>query len=447
VPLSEILYEATLAASRPALHVAARSHGSAARALRGRRDALDRFEAWSAAERVDDRPLVWMHAPSVGEALMAKAIIGAVRDARPDIQVAFTHFSPSAERIVDDVGADVTGYIPYDTRGPVRRALAALRPTVMVFVRTEVWPVLTREAAKAGVSQLLVNAVLSEGSGRLRWLGRSFLEAAYRRLDGVGAVSEADALRYERLGVPADRIRVTGDARFDQVRERIEARGLDGLRNAAEGADAAARVPAEFRALRDLLDDPDRFTLVAGSTWAADEKVILPPINVVGRRRPIRLIIAPHEPTAAHLEALERRLDRQSLRHARLGALLAGGGPAPGIVVVDRMGVLADLYALADAAYVGGGFGTDGLHSVVEPAALGVPVLFGPAHGNAREAGALAAAGGGFVVEDGRGFEDRLRALMDGEGVAGEAGARARAYVRSETGAAGRNAELIIERL
>ncbi|MFP4624946.1 MAG: hypothetical protein ACLFRX_12250, partial [Gemmatimonadota bacterium] len=200
-----------------------------------------------------------------------------------------------------------------------------------------------------------------------------------------------------------------------------------------------------------LLHDPGTFTLVAGSTWREDERVILEPVRVLGRSRPLRLVIAPHQPTEAHLEALERRLDRQSLRHTRLGALLEGGeatpAEAPPVVVVDRLGILADLYALGDAAYVGGGFGGSGLHSVVEPAALGVPVLFGPAHGNAREAGALAAAGGGYVVDGEGGFEDRLRELVDRSGLAAEAGARARAYVRSETGAAERNARLIVDLL
>ena len=442
--LPETLYEATLAAVRPALFGASMAHAGVKRAVAGRRESLDRFRRWSEAERDPDRPLLWIHAPSVGEGLMAKAIIREVRTERPGVQVAFTHFSPSAERILDDVGADVTGYVPFDTRRPIRSALAALRPTVLAFVRTEVWPVLTREAAKAGARQLLVNAVLSEGSGRLRWLGRSFLESAYRRLDAVGAVSEAHAERYERLGVPAGRITTTGDARFDQVWERIEHRGLHELRGAP---DAAERVPEELRPVWESLADPETFTLVAGSTWPADEKVLLPPVNVAGRTRKLRLIIAPHEPTTGHLEALERRLDRQSLRHTRLGALLATGSRPPEVVVVDRMGILADLYALADAAYVGGGFGTDGLHSVVEPAALGVPVLFGPNHGNAREADALAEAGGGFVVEDAGGFETRLRTLLDRPETAREAGGKARSFVRSETGSAERNAALIVERL
>ncbi len=442
--LSETLYEAVLAGARPAIRAAALVHGGAERAVRGRAETLDRFREWSASERQLDRPLLWVHAPSVGEALMGKAVIAAVREARPDVQVAFTHFSPSAERMVEEVGADVAGYVPFDTRGPVREALSSLRPAVIAFVRTEVWPVLSREAARAGASQVLVNAVLSEGSGRLRWLGRSFLEGVYRRLDRVGAVSREHAERYERLGVPSGRIRVTGDARFDQVWDRTESRGLASLRGDPA---AAERAPEELRPLWRLLDDPEAFTLVAGSTWGSDEKVLLPPFTVLSRDRKMRLVIAPHEPTGAHLESLERRLDRQSLRHARLGALVAAGGPVPEVVVVDRMGVLADLYALADAAYVGGGFGTAGLHSVVEPAALGVPVLFGPAHGNAREADALVEAGGGWVVEDPSSFEDRMRRLLEKEGSAREAGARAREYVRSETGAAERNAALILEGL
>ncbi len=439
-----MVYEGALVAARPAIGAAAVVHGGVRAAVAGRRETLGRFEAWSSDEREEDRPLLWVHAPSVGEALMGKAVIAAVREARPDVQVAFTHFSLSAERVVGEVAADVAGYVPFDTRGPVRRALSALRPTVLAFVRTEVWPVLSREAAQAGASQVLVNAVLSEGSGRLRWLGRSFLEGAYRRLDRVGAVSPEHAARYERMGVPSGRIRVTGDARFDQVWDRTEARGLASLRGDPA---AAARLPEELRPVWRLLDGPEAFTLVAGSTWGADEKVLLPPFTVLGRRRKLRLVIAPHEPTSGHLESLERRLDRQSLRHARLGALLAGGGPAPEVVVVVRLGVLADLYALADAAYVGGGFGTAGLHSVVEPAALGVPVLFGPAHGNAREAGGLAEARGGWVVDDAASFEDRMRGLLEQEGLAREAGARAREYVRSETGAAERNAALILEAL
>jgi 3-deoxy-D-manno-octulosonic-acid transferase len=215
-----------------------------------------------------------------------------------------------------------------------------------------------------------------------------------------------------------------------------------------DAGSTGARIPEELRPIWRALHDTTAFTVVAGSTWPADERVLLAPVSRLRRDRGLRLVIAPHEPTASHLEALERRLDRLALRHTRLGALLAAGagvGMAPDVVVVDRMGVLADLYALADVAYVGGGFGRAGLHSVVEPAAIGVPVLFGPAHGNAREAGELASHGGGFVVASGSELEERLRTLADDPGQAVAAGDRAREYVRSGTGSAARNAELVLE--
>ncbi len=457
---SETAYETLLAAALPGIRLAARFSEPVRRAVRGRQRSWLRMSEWAWLHRADDRPLIWVHAPSVGEGLMAQAVIGQLRALRPGIQIAFTHFSPSAERMVAEVGADVSGYAPWDTRGPVRAVLHALRPSAIAFVRTEVWPVLSREAAAAGVPLLLVNAVLSEGSGRLTPRGRWFVQPTYRRLDAVGAVSAPHAARFQRLEVPVDRIHVTGDARFDQVWDRIEARGLHALRGKP---DAAERVPEELRPIWRLLDDPSAFTIVAGSTWPSDEQILLSPLSVLQRGRPIRLIIAPHDPSAAHLAALERRLDELSLRHARLGPLLTAGvgrrttvpptpprrgglrGPVPEVLVVDRVGLLADLYGLADAAYVGGGFGESGLHSVVEPAVLGVPVLFGPTYGNAREAAVLADSGGGFVVRSMAEVEERLRVLVDDPDAAETAGALAREFVRAEKGSAERNAALVLD--
>src|SRR5690606_17853296 len=123
----------------------------------------------------------------------------------------------------------------------------------------------------------------------------------------------------------------------------------------------------------------------------------LAPLLRAGR---LRLIVAPHEPSAAHLDELEATLAHAGIVAVRLSGLEAAGfaSDAP-VVVVDRTGVLADLYVIASWAYVGGGFGNAGLHSVVEPAAIGVPTAFGPRVGNALEAVELAATGGGVVVD------------------------------------------------
>jgi 3-deoxy-D-manno-octulosonic-acid transferase len=146
-----------------------------------------------------------------------------------------------------------------------------------------------------------------------------------------------------------------------------------------------------------------------------------------------RLIIAPHEPTEAHLGPVERWAADARLQCARLSAPTA---PGADVVVVDRVGVLGDLYALADAAYVGGGFHAAGLHSVLEPAAFGVPVLFGPRFANSRDAGLLIAAGGGRSEGDAEGLARVLGTWLADASVRLEAGRRARDLVRDGLGAA-----------
>jgi 3-deoxy-D-manno-octulosonic-acid transferase len=159
----ESFYEGLIVAGRPLLHLVAPFNRKVRQGLRGRRVALMRLAEWSFLYRDRERPLVWFHAPSVGEGLMAQAIISALRKRQPDVQVAFTHFSPSAERLAEKLGADVNAYLPWDMRYDVRRALDFLRPSAIAFVRTEVWPVLTREARLRKVHMALVNAVLPEG--------------------------------------------------------------------------------------------------------------------------------------------------------------------------------------------------------------------------------------------------------------------------------------------
>jgi 3-deoxy-D-manno-octulosonic-acid transferase len=424
----EILYDTVLRVAPHALRVVAPFHGKLRRGLAGRRGALTSMQAW-AGQREAGRPLVWVHAPSVGEALMAQAILAAILRRAPTAQSAFTFFSPSAERVAAEVGADWHGYLPWDRAADARRALDALKPDCIAFVRTEIWPVLGREARSRGCQVVLLNAVLAEGSSRTGPGARLLLGPAYRRLDAVGAVSHADAARFPRLGVDADRIHVTGDARFDQVWQRI--RRLDHGRPVLRALRAAAGP-----------------RLVAGSTWPADDDRLLPALaRLKADGAAWRLIAAPHEPTPAHTQRLERALAAAGLSCARLPQDGAAALPDTDALVVDRVGILADLYAVADAAYVGGGFGSAGLHSIVEPAALGVPVLYGPRHGNAREADELAAAGGGFIARDATQLRALLGALHTDADQRARASTAARAFVADRIGAADRNAELVLDRL
>lgn len=423
--ISDMLWTAAMGAVRGALPLLARGEGKLARGVRGRQGVLERMRGWAERERDPSRPLAWFHAPSVGEGLQAFAVMDALRSRRPDVQLVYTFFSPSAEAFARRAPAELADYLPLDAAGDVEEALSLLRPDAVVFSKYDVWPTLVRLAKRRGARVALLSATLPESSSRLRVPARHLLRASYARLDAVAAISTGDAARFEALGVPAERRSVMGDARFDQVWRR------------------AAAVDRESELLRPLRDGDVR-TLVAGSTWPADEERLLEAWARLGTI-PRRLVLVPHETTPAHLAATEALLARHRLSSVRLGEA-AGRAPGAEVILVDRMGVLGDLYALADAAYVGGGWGSAGIHSVLEPAAYGAPVVFGPRHANAREAAGLAARGGGFSIASVDELTVRLRALLGNDTTRARAGRAAREYVRAETGAAERGAALV-ERL
>lgn len=389
--------------------------------LAGRHGVLNRFAQWGATQRDPSRPLVWLHAPSVGEGLQARPVIELLRRQRPDLQIAYTHFSSSAQQFASKVGADFADYLPFDTRNAAREALRALRPSALVFSKLDVWPVLVDECVRQGVRVALIAATLSMRSGRQGLLARALLRDAYSVLDAVGAIDAADATRLVDLGVHRDRIQVTGDTRYDQVWAR------------AQGADRTTPLIAPLVS--------ERPTVVAGSTWPSDERVFEGAWPAVKKAVPTaRLIIAPHELTASHLTSLEQWIAREGWRSARLGTPEASDAD---VVLVDRMGALGDLYALADVAFVGGGFHAAGLHSVLEPAAFGAAVLFGPRFSGSRDAALLIEAGAGQSVDNAESLSLALIAwLRDGEARA-EAGAHARTMVESGLGAAARSTTLV----
>ena len=391
------------------------------RTLRARRGIIDRYVQWAATERRPGRPLLWMHAPSVGEGLQARPVLQLVRAEYPRAQLAYTHFSPSAERFARSLEVDFVDYLPFDTAGDARRALHALTPAALVFAKLDVWPMLVEQAALRGVRLAMISATLSETSGRRGRLARALLTDAYARLEVVGAIDQADASRLVGLGVRESAVRITGDTRYDQVWER--ARIVD--RNSQLLGTLASERP----------------TLVAGSTWDADERVLLPAFERSRARHPtLRMIIAPHEPGEPQVRTLEHWGATARVRVARLGAPEAR---AADVIIVDRVGVLGDLYALADIAYVGGGFHAAGLHSVLEPAAFGVPVLFGPGARGSRDAEHLMARGGGARVASVDSMADQVTRWLLEPALRAEAGARARAFVAGGLGAARATFELV----
>jgi 3-deoxy-D-manno-octulosonic-acid transferase len=428
VSFTERIYRSLSRAAWLAAPTLGRGDSKLARAVRARRYAGDRLTEWARVHRDLSRPLLWIHAPSVGEGLQAMAVVEAVRERRSDFQIVFTHFSPSAEGLAVRLSADVAGPLPWDTPQEAGRSVTAVRPDVLAFTKTEVWPVLAAAARTAGATTALVAATLPPGASRLWWPARSVLRPTLSRLELVAAVGADDAGRLIGLGAAANTTYVTGDPGIDSAAQRVRA------------VEPAAPYLRPFAT-------PRRPTVVAGSTWPSDETVLVPALVAVRRHHPsLRAVIAPHEPGEEAVRALEVRVKREGWRSARLGQVESVGacGDAD-LVVVDRVGVLAELYTVGDVAWVGGGFHGHGLHSVLEPAAASLPVLFGPRHRNARAAGELLAWGGGRVVRDVDEAVSALEGWLEDADARAVSGASASRYIEAHLGAAGRTADLLTE--
>lgn len=398
-----------------------RGGGKIRRSFTARKDARERFARWGGRGRDLTRPLAWFHAPSVGEGLQARPVIAALRASRPEIQIAYTWFSPSAESFAANLDVDFREVLPFDTAAAARTIIRALAPSVIVFSKLDVWPMLVEEASTRDIPCALLSATLARASSRAGRLARLFLRDAYERLDAVGAISTDDASRLIALGCRSESVRVTGDTRFDQVIER------------------AQRVDRDGRLLASL--HSERPTLVAGSTWPADDRELLPAIAEVRQSIPtLRVIIAPHEPTPSHTAPIELWAQASGFSHAALGEPSMS---AADIVIVERVGVLGELYALADVAFVGGGFHSAGLHSVLEPAAFGAPVIFGHRHDNSREAGLLRDAGGGYAAGSRNEIAAVLRRWLHDDAARAIAGDAARRVVVENAGATERSVALL----
>jgi 3-deoxy-D-manno-octulosonic-acid transferase len=421
-PLVRIPYAAAGAMSRFAVAAAPEKESKLLRTITARRGLLSRYRAWASASRDVSRPLLWVHAPSVGEGLQALPVIERFRARHPDVQLMYTFFSPSAERFAGTAGADFFDYLPFDSASDSEAAIDIMSPTAIVFSKLDVWPVLVEKALERGVRLGLLSATVPESSRRRSGLALLALRDAYASLDVVGAISPQDAGRLLSMGVRGERMTVTGDTRYDQVWARANSP------NTARDA-----LIARF--------SDERPTLVAGSTWPSDEKRLLP--AWVQLRRQIesaRLIIAPHELSEEHLKSIEKWARESSLSLSRTSDQRPG---ATDVLLVDEYGILADMYALADTAYVGGGFQDAGLHSMLEPAAFGAPVLIGPMHTDNRDA-SLLVNGGGAVRCPGPGdIAARLLAWFRNPGVYSRASAGARRVVEAGIGAADRSVELV----
>ena len=417
-------------AARLGLRGLARVNPKLSHGIEARRGLEDRWREAS-LRRAGHRPRVWLHAASAGETLQARPLGDAIRAGYPDGALFYSFFSPSAERMAASWDApDHADYLPFDWPSAMRAQVEALDPDAIVLVAGELWPNLIWTAADRGVPIAQACARLAGGSSRLERPARVLTGRLCRELRAIGAVTDEDEALLLDLGVPREAVAVTGDTRADVTLARVEeASTLPPVWEPPEGAGPI---------------------VVAGSTWPADEAVVLPAVARLRRRHPgIAAVVAPHEPSEAAVERIERAARELGLPAARL--VPAGRGSAtsdarpvapsedepPTVYIVDRVGLLYRLYGFADAAWVGGAFGGS-VHNTMEPAAQSAPVAIGPDHGAPAEVLGLQRAGALTTVATADALADRWGAWLDDPAEGERAGAAARGELERSRGATDR---------
>ncbi len=368
---------------------------------------------------------VWIQGVSVGEVEIARTLALALREARPALPLLVTSTTPAGVALLGKRFGDLDPLprlqpFPLDLAPSVGRLLASARPRLLVLVETELWPVLLSAARRRKLPVLVASARLSERSARrLRAAGPLF-RGPLSAISAVAARTEEDAARFAAAGVPADRIRVAGDMKFDRPLPPEPA------------------FAGELRALA-----AGRPVVVAGS--AAEEELDLAlslPKRLAGPSGAPLLLLAPRR-TEAWDEAA-RRAAAAGLR-VRRRSRPDEGGPAD-VYLLDTIGELASAYRLGDAALLGGTFGNRGGHNVLEPLLCGLPVVVGPSIGSIRRAVEAA----GEAVTAVAGPEEAVAALarlLDDRSARERAGAAAGALFACHRGATERTARLALELL
>ena len=369
------------------------------------------------------RPLektVWFHFTSVGEFEQAKPLIEAIY---PDTRIVLTFFSPSvALNARSYLYADAAVYLPLDTPRNAERLMRLIVPALIVFSKFDIWPNLVWKASKRNIPIIVVAGTLHAESKRLSRFAKPFFRRVHRHIRVHCAISEADAARFQELCSPAHEIVVTGDTRYEQVYRR------------ATAVDPGTEF---FFGQRTL----ERSILIAGSTYAEDEKVLLPAYQLLRQNIPDsfpHLILVPHEPTPERIKEIREHLERAKLAHCCFSELAPETDlSAMDVLIVDKVGLLARLYGLADIAFVGGSF-RGSVHNVMEPAALAKPVVFGPTVQNAREASLLMDRGGAKRVHDAQQLADVIRMWLKDEAARTQAGNMGKQLIAENLGAVGR---------
>ena len=350
---------------------------------------------------------IWFHAASLGEYEQGLPVIEKIKEQFPSHKIVITFFSPSGYEVrKNNTIADVTVYLPLDTKKNAQQFLKLLHPDLVFFIKYEYWPNYLAELKKRNTKTYLISGILRENQLFFKWYG-GFYRDALNTFTYFFVQNETSKKLLQQVG--KTNVSVSGDTRFDRVVAILEKdNSLDYISQFKDGT----------------------VTIVVGSSWPKDENMVADFINLNSVK--VKFIIAPHNIKGEQIQQLQNNITKKTVLFSEKDEKNLADFD---VFIVDTIGILTKIYSYADIAYVGGGFGNPGVHNVLEPATFGVPILIGPNYSHFAEAAALVNMEACIAVNNGKELNDALTNLIRNDDIRQGKGHMCSTFVQMNKGA------------
>ena len=350
---------------------------------------------------------IWFHAASLGEFEQGLPVMEKVKEKFPNHKIVVTFFSPSGYEVRKNNSiADVTVYLPLDTKSNAIRFLEIVRPEMVFFIKYEYWPNYLNELRKLNIKTYLISGIFRENQAFFKWYG-SFYRNALKTFNYFFVQNESSKVLLQKLGF--NNVKTSGDTRFDRVVSILE-------------RDNSLDFIEQFK--------DNQITIVIGSSWPKDENYLVNYINQSDGNA--KFIFAPHNIKADQIQELKKSISKKTVLFSEKETQKLSDFQ---VMIVDTIGILTKVYSYGDIAYVGGGFGTAGLHNILEPATFGTPIIIGPNYSNFAEAIALVNLEGCISVTNQKELNETFDLLIQNEDERYEKGHICSTFVQMNKGA------------
>ena len=363
------------------------------------------FATLSSKISVTDKT-IWFHAASLGEYEQGLPVMEKIKEKFPNHKIIVTFFSPSGYEVrKNNTVADVTVYLPLDTKSNAQQFLKLTHPEMAFFIKYEYWPNYLNELQKQNVKTYLISGIFREKQSFFKWYG-GFYRNALKSFHYFFVQNESSKKLLQSIGF--NHVKVSGDTRFDRVVAILERNNsLDFIE--------------QFK--------NDTTTIVIGSSWPKDEELLIQYIN---QSQGVKFIIAPHNIKAEQIQQLKQSITKKTVLFSeKENQNLAEFD----VFIIDTIGILTKIYSYADIAYVGGGFGNPGVHNLLEPATFGVPIVIGPNYTHFAEATALVNLNGCLSITNQSELKQAFDVLLQNEDERLEKGHICATFVQMNKGA------------